>query len=41
LLLVAPPVAGFWRPDQIVVRDRSGNPLVHSAMDLGWKLFVE
>lgn len=33
--------SGFWRPDQIVVRGRSGSPLVHSVLDVGWKLFID
>ncbi len=41
IVLRAPVQGGFWRPDQIVVRSRAGLPLVHSAMDLGWKLFVD
>ncbi len=41
IVLRAPMQSGFWRPDQIVIRDHGGMPLVHSAMDLGWKLFIE
>lgn len=41
LVLRAPIDAGFWRPDQIVVRDSSGKPLVHSVFDVGWKLFID
>lgn len=41
-LALAPPVqGGFWRPDQIVVRDLSGNAVTHSVFDVGWKLFTD
>ena len=41
LTLVAPVQGGFWRPDQIIVRDQSDTLATHSVFDVGWKLFVD
>lgn len=41
LSLVAPVQGGFWRPDQVVVRDQNNTVATQSVFDVGWKLFVD
>jgi hypothetical protein len=41
IVLEAAQPGGFWRPDQIVVRDPGGSAVAHSVFDVGWKLFID
>lgn len=41
LVLAASQDGGFWRPDQIVIRDHAGTAVAHNVFDVGWKLFID